>query len=122
MPPGYVSLGYFECGQKPRTVTLPNGLHVYVPVRGDIVGIQVYAVAQTVEPNILPRQHPSPRQTRISLDVDALLEQLRSPATSAIVDELYVEIEDFGKMEYDGGYHEGYDRGCEDTEDGKRED
>lgn len=54
--------------------------------------------------------------TRINATVDSLLERIRSVANNDIVDELYAEIEDYGKDEYDGGYHEGYDRGCEDTE------
>jgi hypothetical protein len=57
------------------------------------------------------------RPTRITVSVDALLDSLRSTATKEVIDELYVEIEDFGKMEHDDGYHEGYDRGTEDAED-----
>lgn len=56
-----------------------------------------------------------PEKIRIDQDVDSLLGKLRSDATADIVDELASAIEDYGKTEYDGGYHEGYDRGCDEA-------
>lgn len=58
----------------------------------------------------------APPKPRISREVDDLLARLRSDANADVVDELADAIEDYGKDEYDGGSHEGYDRGCEDTE------